>query len=81
MPHLYSICPLPFYSTPWHFQSIIKKRMDAINWKIATTISANDPIAATINPSTGIIENTNIAALIANEITIQVTYQLHTLWQ
>ena len=55
--------------------------MDAINWKIATTISANDPIAATINPSTGIIENTNIAALIANEITIQVTYQLHTLWQ
>ena len=60
---------------------MIKKRMDAINWKIATTISANDPIAATINPSTGIIENTNIAALIANEITIQVTYQLHTLWQ
>ena len=81
MPHLYSICPLPFYSTPWHFQSIIKKRMDAISWKIATTISANDPLAATINPSTGIIENTNIAALIANEITIQVTYQLHTLWQ
>ena len=34
--------------------------MDAINWKIATTISANDPIAATINPNIGIIENTNI---------------------
>lgn len=81
MPHLYSICPLPFYSTPWHFQSIIKKRIDAINWKIATTISANDPIAATINPNIGIIENTNIAALIASEITMQVTYQLHTLWQ
>ena len=55
--------------------------MDAINWKIATTMSANDPIATTINPNIGIIENTNIAALIANEITIQVTYQLHTLWQ
>lgn len=81
MPHLYSICPLPLYSTPWHFQSIIKKRMDAINWKIATTISANDPIAATINPNIGIIENTNMAALIASEITIHVTYQLHTLWQ
>ena len=55
--------------------------MDAISWKIATTISANDPIAATINPNIGIIENTNIAALIASEITIQVTYQLHTLLQ
>lgn len=55
--------------------------MDAINWKIATTIRAMDPIAATINPSTGIIENTSITTLIANEITIQVTYQLHTLWQ
>ena len=55
--------------------------MDAISWKIATTISANDPIAATINPNIGIIENTNIAALIASEITIHVTYQLHTLWQ
>ena len=58
---------------------MIKKRMYAINWKKATTISANDPIAATINPNIGIIENTNIAALIANEITMQVTYQLHTL--
>ena len=55
--------------------------MDAINWKIATTIRAMDPIAATINPNIGIIENTNIAALIASEITMQVTYQLHTLWQ
>ena len=74
-PHHQETNPTTSLQHTWHFQSIIKKRMDAGNWKIATTTSCNSSTCRDNNSK--YVELSKIQTS-PTSITNEITSLIHT---